>query len=80
MIEFSRHARERMEEYGISEACVSACLANPVFMQRDPLPDRVRYYGCCTGRRYAVRVVVLEHDRKFVVTAHPDHKVPCPNQ
>lgn len=79
-IEYSRHARARVMQYGIAESCIAYCLANPALILPDRLPDRVRYYGCCPGQRYMYRVVVRNDRRNFVITIHPDHKFPCPQQ
>ena len=80
MIEYSRHARERMIRYDITESRIAYCLANPTLILPDELPDRVRYYGCCPGQRYMYRIVVRNDQRNFVITAFPDHQFPCRQQ
>lgn len=78
MIEYSRHARERMDERGITEAQIALCLADPDRIEPDDLPDRIRYLRCLPGHSRALRVVVRIEQRQFVITVLPDKRFRCP--
>ncbi len=77
MIEYSRHARERMDERGITEAQIALCLADPDRIEPDDLPDRIRYLRCLPGHSRALRVVVRIEQRQFVITVLPDKRFRC---
>ena len=78
MIEYSRHARERMEERGITEAQIALCLADPDGIEPDDLLDRIRYVRCVPGHSVALRVVVRIEQHNFVITVLPDKRFRCP--
>ena len=78
MIEYSRHARERMEERGITEAQVAQCLADPDMIEPDDLPDRIRYLRCVQGHTRKLRIIVRIEQRNYVITVHPDARFRCP--
>ena len=78
MIEYSRHARARMAKRGISEAAVCLCLHDPDIIEPDPDPAVIRFLRCVPGHSRKIRVVVRNHQRNFVVTAHPDGRFRCP--
>ena len=78
MIEYSRHARERMEERDITEAQIELCLVDPDRIEADDLPDRIRYLRCVPSHGVALRVVVRIQQRNFVITALPDKRFRCP--
>ena len=78
MIEYSRHARERMAEREITEHQVELCLAAPDRIEADDLPDRIRYLRCVPGHSVAIRVVVRVVQRNFVITVTPDKRFRCP--
>lgn len=71
MIEYSRHARERMARHAISEAEIALCLADPDRIETDRWPDSICYLRCVSGRSRALRVVVRITQRNFVITVHP---------
>ena len=58
MIEYSQHARERMEERGITEEQIALCLTTPERIEPDDRPDSIRYLRCVLGHSRALRVVV----------------------
>ena len=78
MIEYSRHARERMKERGITEAQIALCLADPDGIEPDDLLDRIRYVRRVPGHSVALRVVVRIEQRNFVITVLPDKRFRCP--
>ena len=79
MIEYSRHARERMDERGITEEQIALCLNNPDRKEPDDEPDRIRYLRCVPGHSVALRVVVRIEQRDFVITVLPDKRFRCPS-
>ena len=80
MIEYSQHARERMEERDVTERQVELCLADPDRIEPDDLPDRIRYLRCVPGHSVTIRVVVRIEQRNFVITVTPDGRFRCPQQ
>ena len=81
MIEYSRHAREKMEERKYSEEWVEICLEDPDMIFPDPKhPDRVQILRCIPGHRQMLKVVVPENRRDYVITVHFDRKFPCPHE
>ena len=78
MIEYSQHARERMEERNVTERQVELCLADHDRIEPDDLPDRIRYLRCVSGHSVTIRVVVRIEQRNFVITVTPDKRFRCP--
>ena len=81
MIEYSRHAREKMAERGYPEEWVGFCLEAPDLVRPDPKhPDRVQILRCIPGRLQMLKVVVPENRRNYVITVHFDRGFPCPHE
>ena len=78
MIEYSRHAREKMAERRYPEEWVELCLNDPDVVRSDPKhSDRVQILRCIPGRRQMLKVVVPEDRREYVITVHFDREFPC---
>ena len=67
-----------MTERGITEAQVAQCLADADMIERDVLPDRIRYLRCVRGHTRMLRVVVRIEQRTRVITVLPDKRIRCP--
>ena len=78
MIEYSRHARERMVKYALQEEWVERCLQEPELTEPDPDPGAYRFFSCMPGHSVKIRVVVRNPERNFVITVHPDRRFRCP--
>ena len=78
MIEYSRHAREKMAERRYPEEWVDLCLADPDVVLPDPKhSDRIQILRCILGRRQMLKVVVPRNRQDYVITVHFDRGVPC---
>jgi hypothetical protein len=64
---FTRHARNEMRLYKLTEADAKRVLANPIAIQIDP-DGRRMYVGMAGGRR--VRLILAGDDPELVVTFH----------
>jgi hypothetical protein len=67
-MQFSRHARNRMRQYGITDTDVAAIIAAPVKTDADA-DGCPRFYGYIGTRIYRVVQPVGETD--FVKSVHP---------
>ena len=79
MIEYSRHAREKMAVRRYPDEWVELCLNDPDAVRPDPKhPDRVQILRCIPGRWQMLKVVVPMNRRNFVITVHFDRELtPC---
>ena len=64
---FSRHAKNRARELGVSIGDAKAVMANPLEIDTRE-PGKIRYIGYVQGER--VRVVVPVDDPDLIVTIH----------
>jgi hypothetical protein len=79
MIGYSQHARERMDERGITEDQIALCLRDPDRIEPDDRAGRIRYLRFVPGHTRWIRVIVRTDQRNYVITAHPDKRFRGPN-
>ncbi len=78
MIEYSRHAREKMAERELEEKWILLCLSDPDIEIPEPDTGCTVYLRCLPGRSQMLRVVVPDNRPNFIVSVYFDHRFPCP--
>ncbi len=78
MIEYSRHALEKMAERGLEEEWILFCLSDPDIEISEPGTGCTVYLRCLPGRSQMLRVVIPDDRPNFVISVYFDHRFPCP--